>query len=143
APGAAHPGLGIGDQVLEIDRAALHQRQKAELHRRRVTTGIGEQPCAADLLTIDLAQAVDRLAHQLGRRVLHLVPALPLGDVAKKTTSQPRSACGPGSVNLTSIWRRKPGNIALTAVPASLREVMARSSTSGCCARSRSSSTPV
>src|SRR6185436_14260339 len=35
------------------------------------------------------------------------------------------------------------GNMALTALPASWREVIAVSSTSGCCASSRSSSTPV
>ncbi len=82
ASGAAHAGLCVGDQVVEIHRAALDERQEAELDRGRVATGICHQPRAADALAVDLTQAVDRVAHQLGRAVLHLVPALPFGDVA-------------------------------------------------------------
>src|SRR6266404_1310711 len=68
--------------------------------------------------------------------------ATPLG-VAKNTTSQPPSVLPSGSVNASSRWRRSPGNRALTGVPASLREVIARNSTSGCWTSRRRSSTPV
>src|SRR5207302_9827642 len=68
--------------------------------------------------------------------------AAPLG-AAKDTTSQPRSACALGSVKASSTRRRRLGKIAATAVPASLREVMAFSSTRGCWASSLRSSMPV
>src|SRR5712692_3231110 len=68
--------------------------------------------------------------------------ATPWG-VAKKTTSQPRSALASGAVKASATRPRRLGNIAATGVPASLREVIALSSTCGCCASSRRSSTPV
>src|SRR6266850_2044115 len=68
--------------------------------------------------------------------------ATPCG-VAKNTTSQPFSAFASGSVNDRSTRPRRLGNIAATGLPASLREVIARSSTCGCCASNLSSSTPV
>src|SRR6185503_13854662 len=68
--------------------------------------------------------------------------ATPLG-VAKNTTSQPRRLRAPGSLKARSTWPRSAGNIAATALPASLREVIAASSTCGWRASSRRSSTPV
>src|SRR5688500_1521401 len=68
--------------------------------------------------------------------------ATPFG-VAKKTTSQPASARAPGSVKARSTLRRRLGNMRATGVPASLREVIAFSSTCGCWTSRRSSSTPV
>src|SRR5688572_25006992 len=68
--------------------------------------------------------------------------ATPLG-VAKKTTSQPASARALGSTKGSSTRRRRLGNICATGVPASLREVMAFSSTCGCWTSSLRSSTPV
>ncbi len=63
--------------------------------------------------------------------------------VAKKTTSHKvRSACD-GSVNTKSTRLRRLGNISATGKPASPREVMMLSSTSGCCASKRNNSTPV
>ena len=49
AAGAAHAGLRIGDQVLEVGATAFHERQKSELHRRRVATGVGHDARALDL----------------------------------------------------------------------------------------------
>src|SRR5687767_6215882 len=63
--------------------------------------------------------------------------------VAKNTTSQPRSARALGSLKASSTRLRRLGNIADTGVPASLREVIAFSSTCGCWASRRRSSTPV
>src|SRR5438874_2181019 len=68
--------------------------------------------------------------------------ATPLG-VAKNTTSQPRRRSALGSVKASSTRPRRLGNIVDTGVPASLREVMALSSTCGCWTSSRRSSTPV
>src|SRR5688572_10463981 len=68
--------------------------------------------------------------------------ATPCG-AAKNTTSQPRSASRVGSTNARSTRPRRLGNIAATRLPASWREVIAFSSTCGCCASRRSSSTPV
>jgi hypothetical protein len=68
--------------------------------------------------------------------------ATPFG-VAKNTTSQPRRLAVPGSVKASSTRPRRLGKIDATGAPASLREVIAFSSTPGCCASSRSSSTPV
>src|SRR5690349_2959383 len=68
--------------------------------------------------------------------------ATPFG-VAKKTTSQPRNAWAPGSLKARSTCPRSPGNRPLTGVPASLREVIARSVTPPCWLSKRSSSTPV
>src|SRR5688572_7864589 len=68
--------------------------------------------------------------------------ATPFG-VAKKTTSQPASARAPGSLKVRSTLRRRLGNMRATGVPASLREVMAFSSTCGCWTSRRRSSTPV
>ena len=68
--------------------------------------------------------------------------ATPLG-VAKNTTSQRLRGESSGAVNARSTRPRSLGNIASTRVPASLREVIAASSTSGCCASRRNSSTPV
>ena len=84
----------------------------------------------------------DALGHTLLLAVICVAVATPLG-VAKNTTSQPRSACALGSLKASSTRRRRLGNIADTAVPASLREVIAFSSTCGCWASSLSSSTPV
>ena len=47
------------------------------------------------------------------------------------------------AMDLISTRRRKLGNMADTGLPASLRDVIARSSTSGCCASSLRSSAPV
>src|SRR6185436_10981236 len=63
--------------------------------------------------------------------------------VAKNTTSQPRSDFASGSVKASSTRLRRLGNIAATGVPASLREVIAFSSTCGCRTSRRRSSTPV
>src|SRR5690349_1767451 len=68
--------------------------------------------------------------------------ATPCG-VAKNTTSHPASDLAPGSVKARSTLPRRLGNIAATLLPASLREVIARSSACGCCASSRRSSMPV
>src|SRR5687767_8984545 len=68
--------------------------------------------------------------------------ATPFG-VAKNTMSHPASARGVGSVNVISTRRRKLGNMRATGVPASLRDVIAFSSTCGCWASRRRSSTPV
>src|SRR5439155_495516 len=78
----AHAGLGVGDEVVAIDDTALDERQEAKLHRGRITAGIRHQPRTANGLAVHLAQAVDRFARELGRRVLGLVPAFPFDDVA-------------------------------------------------------------
>ena len=105
--------------------------------------------------------------------MLHLVPALPLGEVLQaeigRQVDDPRArvehrarlvhgdavrrgeehhvaagqragvGLGEGELDAPAQAREH----AATGVPASLREVMAFSSTCGCCASSRSSSTPV
>ena len=63
--------------------------------------------------------------------------------VAKKTTSHSASPAASGVENARSTWRRRLGNICPTAIPASLRDVIALSSTPGCPASRRSNSTPV
>ena len=96
ASSAAHARLRVGDKMLEIHGTALHERQEAELNGRRIATGICHQPRAGDALAVHFAKAVDRLAHELGRAVPHLVPALPFGDVAQakigREVDDPRAA---------------------------------------------------
>ena len=68
--------------------------------------------------------------------------ATPWG-VAKNTRSQSLSGAEPGSLKASLTRPRRDGYISETGIPVSLREVIARSSTSGCWASRRSSSTPV
>src|SRR3954469_8902239 len=96
ATGTAHAGFGIGDEMVAVDDTAFDEREEAELHRRRITAGIRHQPGAANSLAVHLAQAVDRFAHQLGRRVLHLVPALPFDDVAETEVGRKVNDARPG-----------------------------------------------
>ena len=72
--------------------------------------------------------------------------ATPCG-VAKNTTSQALRSVSAGSENTSELilvaGPRRLWNIAATFVPASLRDVIARTSASGCEASRRRSSTPV
>ena len=65
APRAAHARLRVGDEVLEVDDAALDERQEAELHRGRIAARVGDEARALRIaLAIDLGQAVHRLARR-------------------------------------------------------------------------------
>ena len=81
APGAAHPGLGIGDQALTIYQALLQQWQQAQLHGGRVTARHGDQAGITNRFPIHLRQSIDCHIHQLGTGMGSLVPLLPQGDV--------------------------------------------------------------
>ena len=48
AAGARDARLRVGDQMVEIDDAALEERQEAELHRRRIAAGVGDDARLAD-----------------------------------------------------------------------------------------------
>ena len=83
APRPAHPGFSVGDQRFGVDDTRLQQRQKAELHRRRIAAGIGHQPRLADGLAIDFGKTVDRLGQQFRAGVRHSVPPFPIRRLAK------------------------------------------------------------
>ncbi|MNY50388.1 hypothetical protein D3C86_1858860 [compost metagenome] len=68
--------------------------------------------------------------------------ATPWG-VAKNTTSQSVSEAFSGAENASFTRPRRFGYMSATGRPSSLRDVMAVSSTLGCCDSKRSSSTPV
>ena len=159
--------------MVDIHRPRFDERKEAKLHRSGIAAGVRHEPCMRYRMPVDFGKTVDRFPHELGGGVLRLVPPLPFGDVldaevggkvddaravsstvraspiatpfgvAKNTMSHPASARGVGSVNVISTRRRKLGNMRATGVPASLRDVIAFSSTWGCWARSRRSSTPV
>ena len=71
APGAAHAGLRVRDQVIQVDDAALQQRQIPELHRRRITPGIGDDARALARLGIAglIADRRQRVAEERERRL--------------------------------------------------------------------------
>ena len=72
APRARHPGLRVDDQV--VDQPRPRQRREREQRRGRIAARVRDQRGAADLLAVQLREAVDGLAEQLGRLVL-AVPA--------------------------------------------------------------------
>ena len=55
---AAHTRLRVGDHVFEFDHAMFDQRQKAELHRSRITAGIGYEPRVPNSCAMQLRQTV-------------------------------------------------------------------------------------
>src|SRR5712691_1243893 len=78
--GAAYPGLGVGDQVIEVDRPGFDKGQHAELNRGRIAARVRHQARVLDLSAMRFRKAVHRLGEKLWRSVLHLIPLLPLGD---------------------------------------------------------------
>ena len=66
--------LGIDHNALTADGTTAHQRQEGEQGCRRVTPGVGQQPCRADGLTVQLWQAIHRFPQVLWRYMGKLVP---------------------------------------------------------------------
>ena len=151
----------------------FEQRQEAQLHRRRIAAGIADDARAADRLAIHLRQAVDRFGEQVGARVRHPVPLLEHGRVLEAEIGGEIDDLHAGARELARLGHRdavrrgeehdvaggeigargvgereivpaaQAGKHVGDRVPASLREVIVRTSASGCCASRRSSSTPV
>ena len=69
--------FGIYDQRRRIDQAFLYQWICRENRTSRITSRIGDQTrCLCHLITIDLAQSVNRFFDQLRGLMLDLVPLL-------------------------------------------------------------------
>ncbi|EXI72163.1 MAG: hypothetical protein AW07_03308 [Candidatus Accumulibacter sp. SK-11] len=82
APGARNPRLGIRDEMVGVDQSAFDKRHEAELDGGRIAARVGYQARIADRRPVHFRQSVNRLADPLRARVLHPVPAAPVGDVA-------------------------------------------------------------
>ena len=76
APCAGSTALSVNDQSIRIDQALLDQRISCQDRAGRIAARIRYQPGALHILTVDLAQSVDRLLYVLGRLVLDAVPFL-------------------------------------------------------------------
>ena len=63
-PGAADPGLAVGDERIQADQLVLHQRGEPQDDGGGVAAGVAHQPGPADRVAVDLRQAVDRLGQQ-------------------------------------------------------------------------------
>ena len=81
ASGAGHTRLGIGNQAARVNHARFQQRNKPQLHRRRITTGVGNQPRRFDLRAVHFRQTINRRAHQIGAGVRHAIPFFPYSDI--------------------------------------------------------------
>src|SRR3972149_4645563 len=114
SPRAADSRLGIGDEMPAIHHAGFEKRQEAEQDRGRIAAGIGHQARASDPFAVQLAQAIHRLADQLGRGVLHLVPALPFGHVAHAAIGGEVSRARPRLVHRHAVRRGEKNHVAAT-----------------------------
>ena len=81
ASGTGHTRLGIGNQAARVNHARFQQRDKSQLHRRRITTGVGNQPRRFGLYAINFRQPINGLAHQIGTGVRHAIPFFPYSDI--------------------------------------------------------------
>src|SRR6266540_2862786 len=154
--GAAYPGLGVGDQVIEVDGPGFDNR-RASLIWARCASG---RPYAARArssgaacltlyhfshsVTFRMRKSADKSTTRAPASTSALAsPIATVLGVAKNTTSQrPRFALD-GSENASATAPRRLGKSSVTLMPASLREVITASSACGCCARIRNSSIPV
>ena len=73
-PCPGNPVLEVADDVIEVDQPLRDQRAQRELHGRRVAARPRDQPRPADLLAIELGQAIDRLGLQFGRGMGRAIP---------------------------------------------------------------------
>ena len=73
-PGPGNPVLQVADDVVEVDQPALDQRAQRELHGRGVAAGPGDQPRGANVVAVELGQAVNRLFLQIDRDMGGAVP---------------------------------------------------------------------
>jgi hypothetical protein len=84
ATGPRHAGLGVDDHV--VDQARARERREREQRGGRVAARVGDELGADDVLAIELGQAVDGPADQLGRFVI-AVPAAVHVEVAQAEVS--------------------------------------------------------
>jgi len=79
APGTAHAAGGIHDHLVWINQPGLQQRQDPQGRGCRIAARIGDQPGAADLLAVQLRQAVNGVGQILQVGMLLVVPLFVVG----------------------------------------------------------------
>ena len=85
---AGHAGLGVDDDLVELDRLGLDQRDQRQLRAGRVAAGIGDQPGLLDLAPVDFGQPIDGFFLQLGGVMLVAIP-LRIGRRCRRAGSRP------------------------------------------------------
>ena len=86
--------------------ATFHQWQETELYGGRVTTGIGDDPGSANAFTVDFRQSVHGGIQQIGARMRHAVPALPLRVITQAKIGGQIDDAHPALQQLTRLGHR-------------------------------------
>ena len=111
AAGAGDAGLGVDDDVADVDLAARRERQQREQRRGRVAAGAGDEPRVADGGAVVLGEPVDRLGLKVHRLVLVAVPGLVGLGVA-----EPEVGRHVDELDLRVLRKHRPGDLLRGAV---------------------------
>ena len=76
ATGAAHSAHACDQNCFAIDRFAANEGPQRNENARRITTGTGDEFRFANLVPVNLRQTINRLAQQIGRRMIVTVKFL-------------------------------------------------------------------